>query len=144
MLVASFSGLYCTVTHLHVYQCQLASLMNIQQLYFYPCHSVSWRWSLNQIVFIEPLLYFIIFTLTTLGLGGCSYYTLLYLSSTIPQTWRPVLPPFPFQNPTVQIMHAPSGDRSTEIEIVLLSDQCSTSKPPRLSSGNRNQGCADL
>ena len=30
------------------------------------------------------------------------------------------------------IMHAPSGDRSTEIERVLLSDHYSTSKPPRL------------
>ena len=34
MLVASFSGLYCSITHLHVYQCQPASLMNTQQLYF--------------------------------------------------------------------------------------------------------------
>ena len=28
MLVASFRGLYCSITHLHVYQCQPASLMN--------------------------------------------------------------------------------------------------------------------
>ena len=34
MLVASFSGLYCSVTHLHDYQCQPALLMNTQQLYF--------------------------------------------------------------------------------------------------------------
>ena len=36
MLVPSFSGLYCSITHLHVhvYQCQSASLMNTQQLYF--------------------------------------------------------------------------------------------------------------
>ena len=33
MLVASFSGLYCSITHLHDYQCQPVSLMNIQQLY---------------------------------------------------------------------------------------------------------------
>ena len=32
MLVASFSGLYCSITHLHVYQCQSTSLMNTQQL----------------------------------------------------------------------------------------------------------------
>ena len=35
MLVASFNGLYCSVTHLHVQQCQPESLMNTQQLYFY-------------------------------------------------------------------------------------------------------------
>ena len=29
-------------------------------------------------------------------------------------------------------MHAPSRDGSTEIEIILLSDHCFTSKPPRL------------
>ena len=34
MLVASFSGLYCSITQLHVYQCQPISLMNTQQLYF--------------------------------------------------------------------------------------------------------------
>ena len=33
MLVASFCGLYCSITHLHVYQCQPASLMNTQQLF---------------------------------------------------------------------------------------------------------------
>ena len=32
MLVASFSGLYCFITHLHVYQCQ--PLMNILQQLF--------------------------------------------------------------------------------------------------------------
>ena len=37
MLVASFSGLYCSIT-LHIYmfnQCQPASLMNTQQLFFH-------------------------------------------------------------------------------------------------------------
>ena len=34
MLVASFSGLYCSIIHLHVYQYQPASLMNTQQLDF--------------------------------------------------------------------------------------------------------------
>ena len=34
MLVASFSGFYCSITHLHYYQCQPASPMNIQQLFF--------------------------------------------------------------------------------------------------------------
>ena len=60
----------------------------------------------------------------------------------------------PTQNPTVHIwhtsrtyitwwvhcyqiiMHAPSGDWSTEIERVLLSDHCFTSKPPQLDVKN--------
>ena len=35
------------------------------------------------------------------------------------------------------IMHAPSGDWSTKIERVVLSDHCSTSKPPQLDSQNK-------
>ena len=49
MLVASFSGLNCSITHLHDYQCQQASLMNTQQ-------------------FIEPLLYLSIFLPYSLSL----------------------------------------------------------------------------
>ena len=45
MLVASFNGLYCSITHLHDYKCQPASLMNTQQLYFslhvIPCPGVD-------------------------------------------------------------------------------------------------------
>ena len=33
MLVASFSGLFCSITHLHDYKCQPASLMNTQQFF---------------------------------------------------------------------------------------------------------------
>ena len=34
MLVASFCGLYCSITDLHVYQCQPTSFMNTQEFYF--------------------------------------------------------------------------------------------------------------
>ena len=33
LLVASFSGLYCSIKHLHDNQCQPASLMNTQLLF---------------------------------------------------------------------------------------------------------------
>ena len=42
ILVASFSGLYCSITHLYDCQCQPASLMNIQ-LFFICFLSMSFR-----------------------------------------------------------------------------------------------------
>ena len=52
MLVASFRGLYCSITHLHVYQCQPTSLMNTQQ--FYPV-MVALSWLVDSVHRASPL-----------------------------------------------------------------------------------------
>ena len=74
-----FSGLYCSITHLHVYQCQPASLMNTQQLFIYseledqqvatPTYSLFWRQTYSLV-------------LTKFLSLDCSYWYPLYYDQT--------------------------------------------------------------